>query len=143
MSKAARWIVESAVTAVVGLVAFIAPIMLHPPPVLPKAPLFPIVREAVEHLRPSSFIALAIVGLIAGLVAGAPWWVLGLVSVAALPVCMVAELLTDSTSHNLFPFELVTYVVFSIPALVAAGLGRAARRVVISRRQKNPPHIGG
>ena len=131
MNHAARGLVEAAITALAGFAAFISPIVLTPPGVLPKAPLFPLVRESVEHLRPASFIALAVAGLLAGLLARLSWPLLGLAAVALFPMCMIAELLADPTSHSLFPFELAMYGMFSIPAILAAGLGRILRRVVI------------
>jgi hypothetical protein len=130
MNTAARTISEVSITAIAGFAAFIAPVMLAPPTALPKAPLFPIVREAVEHLRPASFIAIAIVGFFAGLLARTHWPLLGLATVAMLPVCMAAELFVDPTSHNLFPIELVMYAAFSIPAILTAALGRLARKIV-------------
>ena len=136
MNLAARWIIEVPITALAGFAAFIAPIMLDPPKVLPQAPLFPIVREAVEHLRPGSFIGLAVVGLLAGLFARTHWALLGLAAVALFPLCAVAELVADPTSHNLFPIELAMYAVFSIPAVLAAGLGRVPRAVARARRAK-------
>jgi hypothetical protein len=135
MNTAARSISEVAITAIAGFAAFIAPIMLDPPNVLPKAPLFPIVREAVEHTRLSSFIALATVGLLAGLFARTHWALLGIATVALFPVCTIAELIADSTSHNLFPMEFVMYAAFSIPAIVAAGLGRLPRAIIRARRE--------
>jgi len=133
MNKAVRPIVEVVITALSGFGAFIAPIVLDPPAAWPQAPLFPIVREAVENVRPGSFIALAIVGLLAGVLASAHWVLLGLAAVVLFPLCTIAEMIADPTSHNLFPFEFVMYAVFSIPAVVAAGLGRVARTVVLAR----------
>ena len=135
MNKTARTITELTLTALSGFAAFISPILLNPPNTLPKAPLFPIVRESVEHLRPASFIALAIVGLLAGAVGQTHWALLGLASIAAFPICMIAELAADPTSHNLFPFELVMYDAFSIPAILAAGLGRIPRVLILSRHK--------
>lgn len=136
MNKAACGIIEVAISALAGFAAFIAPIMRDPPRALPKAPLFPIVREAVEHVRPSSFVALAVVGLLAGLLGRTHWTLLGLATVALFPVCMIAKLVADSTSHNLFPLEFAMYAVFSIPAILAAGLGRMPRAIVRARRDK-------
>jgi hypothetical protein len=134
MTNAARTISEVAITAIAGFGAFIAPVLVDPPKTLPKAPLFPIVREAVEHTRPSSFIALAVVGLLSGLFARTHWALVGLAAVAAFPVCTIAELIADSTSHNLFPMEFVMYAAFSIPAILAAGLGRGLRTIIGTRR---------
>jgi hypothetical protein len=53
-----------------------------------------------------------------------------------LPVCTIAELIADATSHNLFPIEFAMYAVFSIPAIAAAGLGRGLRSVIRPRRDR-------
>ena len=73
VNKAARWTIEVAISALAGVAAFIAPDMLAPPQAWPNAPLFPIVREAVEHPRLGSFIALGVVGLLGGLFAHTHW----------------------------------------------------------------------
>ncbi len=142
MSKTVRFIVEAAIASLAGFAAFVVPVILNPPKVLPKAPLFPMVREAVEHLHPGSFIALAVVGLLAGILGTSSWIILGLTTVAALPLCTIAELAVDSTSHNLLPFEFVMYAGFSIPAIFAAGIGRAARIFLLPHRQEPTPPGG-
>ena len=76
-----------------------------------------------------------IVGLLSGALAQTPWALLGLAAIAVFPLCMIADLVTDPTSHNLFPFELVMYGAFSIPAILAAGLGRIPRVLIISRHK--------
>jgi hypothetical protein len=122
-----RTLLELLLSAAAGFVAFLAPVILDPPKAWPVAPLFPVVRETVEHVHPASFVAVALVGLLAGFLGRANWAILGLGTMALLPLCTIAEIAADSTSHNLFPFEFVMYAVFALPAVGAAGLGRIAR----------------
>jgi hypothetical protein len=49
---------------------------------------------------------------------------------AAMPVVIVADVLVDPTSHNLFPFELVIYGVLSVLALVGALVAAKVRRTL-------------
>ena len=126
MNRVARWLMETAVTSAAGLTAFVAPAVIAPPKTLPRAPLFPLIHEAVEHLRPGSFLGLGVVGLLAGLLCRTHWLVLGIAAVALLPLCAAIEMFTDKASHNLLPFEVATYGIFALPSVLAAALGRAA-----------------
>lgn len=137
MHQAARAALELTASAAAGFAAFLAPLIVAPPPKLMASPLFPLVRTAVESPRISSFVGLAIVGGLAGFFAGAPWMLLGLITTGMFPICAMAEIAKDSTSHNLLPLELIMYAIFSLPAVLGAGLGRLIRRAV--HRPPAPP----
>jgi hypothetical protein len=122
--------VDALAAAGAGMTAFVLPVLADPPRLWPSAPLFPVVREAVEHPRPAAFLGLAVIGLVAGLAGRAPWALLGLASMALFPVCTMAEIAADGRSHNLFPLEFVMYAVYALPAVGGAAAGRTVRRLV-------------
>lgn len=130
MHQPARTAIELTASAVAGFAAFLAPLIIVPPPKLFASPLFPLVRTAVENPRMASFIGLAIVGACGGFFGRSSWMLLGLVTMGIFPLCALAEIAKDSTSHNLLPFELIMYGVFSFAGVIGAGIGRLIHRAV-------------
>lgn len=126
--KVGRWfgaVGPYAVVAALGLMAVLGPAIGRP---LMPAPLFPLLRTAVEHVGWEALAALGVLGLVAGLATDLrPRWI-GLSSIAALPLAAFAEIAADGTSHNLIPFELAMYAFMALPALLMSMLGRALRR---------------
>ncbi|HWL94554.1 MAG TPA: hypothetical protein VNT79_13610, partial [Phycisphaerae bacterium] len=92
------------------------------------APLFPLVRTAIEGLSALAFVFLFISGLILGALCPKHPVRLGLCTMAAFPLLAFAEMVTDSTSHNLWPIEFVMYGVMSLAAVCGAYIARSARR---------------
>jgi hypothetical protein len=127
MHRFARSCAELVIVAIVGAGAFLAPVVLSPPAKLPHAPLFPLIRAAVEGPHAASFAALAVVGLVAGLFARTRWYFLGAATMACFPVFAFAEMNADPTSHNLFPFEFVMYAIYSVPAILGAAVSQLPR----------------
>ena len=109
-----------------GLLCVTLPVVLRGEALMP-APLFPLLRTAIEHLTWMPIAALATMGLLAGLFTRIWPPLIALASIAALPSAMIAELIADATSHNLFPFELVMYAAMALPVFLAALMGRWLR----------------
>jgi hypothetical protein len=85
-------------------------------------------QNPVDGFQPVSLVLLLGVGLLGGFAAPrvAAWW--AVLTVAALPVIVFAEMARDPTSHNLFPFEFVFYGVLSLVAVLGAALAKAFLR---------------
>ena len=115
-----------AIIAALGLLCVVAPVLMRREPLMP-APLFPVVRTGVEQIGWDAFVGLALLGLCAGLITRLWPPLIALASIAALPVAMFAEIIADSTSHNLFPIELAMYLMLAVPVLLAALVGRWLR----------------
>ncbi len=130
MHQPARAAIELTASAVAGFAAFLVPLIIVPPPKLFASPLFPLVRTSVENPRIASFVGLAVVGVCGGFFGRCSWVLLGLVTMGIFPLCALAEIVKDSTSHNLLPFELIMYGFFSFAAVIGAGIGRLIRRAV-------------
>lgn len=123
-----RIILESIAIAAVGMGAFVLPLVIAPPSRIYPAPLFPLRRTSIEVVRPSSFLMIAAVGFLAGLLCRIPAILIGAACMALFPLAAFAEIAADKTSHNLIPIEIIMYGVFSIVPLIGGLLGRGLRR---------------
>ena len=105
---------------VLGLLAMVVPVLLWPPARHYEAPLFPLLRSAVENIGLPQLILLFASGLALGFVSSSRARYLGAAAIAFLPLATLAEMIKDPTSHNLFPLEFATYAFYGF--LVACGV---------------------
>jgi hypothetical protein len=117
---------------VLGLLALVAPVLLWAPARHHDAPLFPLIRDAVEGLGLFQCVLLFAAGILLGLISASRAWLLGAAAISVLPLAALAEMIKDPTSHNLLPFELASYAFCGV--LVACGVF-AIHRV---QRQRTP-----
>jgi hypothetical protein len=119
------------VAPVLGLTAMILPVLLRRPARWYDAPLFPVIRNAQEHLGIWQLVFFVGVGIVLGLAFPNRAAALGGAAIVALPLAAIAEMVVDPTSHNLWPFEFLFDAFYG--ALVAVGVvvaRRLARRAV-------------
>lgn len=109
--------------AALGLVAVILPVFLHHVHLRP-APLFPVVATGIKKLSSLTLVLLFASGFLVGLVGRGHPLLLGACTMALFPILAFAEMLSDHTSHNLFPIEFILYAVISLAAVAGAFLGR-------------------
>lgn len=126
------------VVAVLGLACVLAPVVITPPARLRPAPLFPLLREAVEGIGWVPIAALAALGLLGGLFTRLPTFLIAPASIAGLPAAAILEMLVDPTSHNMFPLEFAVYFFMAVPVMLAALLGRFVRWLLLDRRRGEP-----
>ena len=86
--------------------------------------------------------AMFVLGAVVGLAQPRWWPLLGCLTVA-LPMLLwginfVHDVTIDSTSHNLFPFEIAMVMVLALPALAAGGLGSLVRWAIQRSRNERP-----
>jgi hypothetical protein len=121
---------QCATLTVMGLVILMATTGFRVDPRY-HAPLFPILRAVVENL---SFVSLACIfsaGAAAGLIfRDLNQWLIGVTMLLGLPLAAIAEMLADSSSHNLWPLEFGMYGVL----MLAPTAGVALARKVMTRR---------
>ena len=87
--------------------------------------LFSLVSHGVDGLAPLSLVLLMASGFAVGNVwPGSRPLAIGLWTIAALPLVALAEMVSDPTSHNLWPFELVIYGLMAAPGFVGAYFAR-------------------
>ena len=79
-----------------------------------------------------------IVGLLMGYYFKLNPWLSGISLVLIFPITAFYEATVYRGSHNLIPFELVVYLLWSIPAIAGIYLGRfISHRIAISKGAKN------
>lgn len=119
------------IAPLLGLSAMVLPVLLRAGGPLYDAPLFPLLRTAVERIGLAALILLCTTGVVLGLVSAAPALLLGLAAVSLLPLAAIAEMIKDPTSHNLFPIEFMMYALYGL--VVTGGA------VVVRRLRRRPP----
>jgi hypothetical protein len=119
-----KWLIIS-VASIFGLLAMILPVLIFPPAYWYDAPLFPVVRNAVEHVGREQLVLLFAVGIVLGFLSKIRPLVLGGASISLLPLTAIAEMAVDPTSHNLFPLEFMVYGFYG--CIVAIGVLIAQR----------------
>lgn len=115
-----------------GLACVVVPV-LGTSPLMP-APLFPLIRTGVEKLTWVPIAALGALGLAVGLGTRLPCGRAALASVAVFPMAAIAEIVVDSSTHNLIPFEVGMYLMLAVPVWLMAWVGRKVRGTVAGRR---------
>jgi hypothetical protein len=110
-------------SAIIGGLAVTAPVLLGTRTSLPSAPISGVVRAGVEHVGLPAVLGLLVAGAVARYLIAAPVWLIGLGTVAALPLFAIAEMLVDPTSHSMWPIEFVVYGIGSVPGILGAVVG--------------------
>lgn len=108
--------------AVLGVLSILLPTLFMPDLRQYDAPLFPIIRTALEGVSTWSFGLLFCSGFCMKWVSKLPSWKIGISTMALFPIIAILEILADSSSHNMLPFEFIMYAVYSIPAIIGAYL---------------------
>jgi hypothetical protein len=123
------------VAPILGLLAMILPVLIRRPAVWYDAPMFPVLRNAQEHVGAWQLVLFFVAGLALGFLFSSRALLLGAAAVILLPLAAVAEMLVDPASHNLFPFEFLIYAAYG--AIVATGSALAHRMVRRRRRAES------
>lgn len=131
MTASRRWrlpprrvILSLAAAASLGVAAVVAPVLFDPTIKRYDAPLFPLIRTAVEGFHGTSLLLLVAAGYVVGMFGVASPITIGLATMATFPVLSAAEMIVDPTSHTLWPFEWLLYAFGAIPGTVGAYLGQ-------------------
>lgn len=115
-----------ALIAAGGLLCVIAPALaIGAKPM--DAPLFPLLRTSIEGLSWAAPVLLFLLGVGGGVLTRLRSYAIALASIGVLPVVAITEMVMDTSTHNLIPLELMSYLFLAIPALLGALLGRFAR----------------
>lgn len=122
-------------SAGLGLVAVVTPAFFMTTAPSHRSPLFRLVHVAVEGFGLAAVFGLFADGLITRLAFRAPFWLIGLSSMAAFPIMAIAEMLIDPRSHSLFPVEFFFYAAECLFATLGAIVGGAWFRLLGWRRK--------
>lgn len=122
--------------AVLGFFVIVAPVLFEDGAVPVRGAFFHIVAESVERLALSkTAIAFCPLGVVLGALDGKRWVLLGFSFMAGFPCVGFVQVLSDPTSHNLWPIELLLYGVIALPAVLGAFLGTRLARLCRKRDQ--------
>lgn len=125
---------------VMGLLCVILPAFWGEIPRLHDAPLFPVLRTAVENMQIlPTLILMFFLGGIAGFISPDKWPILGVFAGAGLPMATVFEVIVAPSSHNLWPIEIAFYWSLGLASLCGAFLGAVVAK---RRRARNRKTVG-
>lgn len=102
-----------------GFLAMLLPALLRQPSRQAMESVHALVRTAVKHVGPWNFVLLLLVGAFLGAISSWRTLVLGAAAMLLFPALAVTEMISDSTSHNLWPLEFLMYAFYG--CVVAAG----------------------
>src|SRR5680860_1271904 len=110
--------------SVLGVLSIVLPIFLQPDIKHYESPLFPLIRTGIEGFSLWSFAFLFSTGFAIRFLTKLPSWKIGLTTITLFPVMAILEVIVDSSSHNMLPFEFIFYAVYTIPAIIGANLAQ-------------------
>jgi len=73
---------------------------------------------------------LIIIGIILGFISPRLWFLSGVLTLSIFPIVAFCEMITNPTSHNLWPIEFILYFVFTIPAIGGAYIGNRVKNLM-------------
>jgi hypothetical protein len=120
--------------SILGMLSIILPIFILGDLKPYESPLFPLIRTGIEGMSIYSLSFLFLSGFIIKLLSKASFWKIGLMSMALFPLATFCEMIFDSTSHNMFPFEFIFYTIYTIPAIIGAAVSQVIKRFVIKKK---------
>ena len=95
------------------------------------APLFPLVRSGIEGISLLTLVFLFVSGLLLGFFGRGHPFLLGIATMALLPLLAIAEMVVEPTSHNVWPLEFMMYGFVSFSAVFGACIGRLVKSKVM------------
>ena len=98
------------ISSILGIISLILPIYFLTELKQYESPLFPIIATSVNGISIWSVFLLAISGFIISLFSKIEGWKIGLSTMALFPIMSIVEMIVDSSSHTLFPFEFIFYI---------------------------------
>jgi hypothetical protein len=120
--------------SILGILSIILPVFILPDLKAYESPLFPLLRTGIEGISIYSLSFLLLSGFIVKLFSSISFWKIGLMSMVLFPLAAICEVIFDSSSHNLFPFEFVFYAIYTIPAIIGAGASQVIKFFAIKRK---------
>ena len=127
-------IISMVTIAILGMSSIVLPVFFLDDLKHYDAPLFPLIRTGIEGISMYSFGFLIFSGFIVKLFSDVPSWKIGLMSMILFPLAAICEMIADSSSHNMFPFEFIFYGFFTIPAIIGAYTSQLTKNFVIKKK---------
>lgn len=115
--------------SILGVLSIMLPVYFLPDLKQYESPLFPVIRTGLEGISMWSFVFLFLSGFVVKFFFKLSGWKIGLLTMALFPIWIISEVIVDSTSHNMFPFEIILYSIYTIPAIVGAYLSLGIQKI--------------
>lgn len=117
--------------SILGVISIVLPIFFLPDLKQYESPLFPLIRTGIEGISIWSFGLLLISGFGMKLMSKLAGWKIGLATMALFPIMAIIEMIADSSSHNMLPFEFIGYALYSVPAIIGAYLAQGIKKIMV------------
>ena len=121
------------ISSILGIISLILPTYFLTELKQYESPLFPIIATSVKGISIWSIFLLAISGFIISLFSKIEGWKIGLSTMALFPIMSIVEMIVDSSSHNLFPFEFIFYALLTIPSIIGAYIAKGIMTFIIPK----------
>ena len=120
--------------SILGMLSIILPVFILADLKPYESPLFPLIRTGIEGISIYSLSFLFLSGFIVKLFSNVPSWKIGLMSMILFPLAAICEMIADTTSHNMFPFEFILYGFYTIPAIIGAYTSQLIKSFAIKKK---------
>ena len=127
-------IISFVTIAILGMCSIVLPVFFLDDLKHYDSPLFPLIRTGIEGISMYSLGFLIFSGFIVKLFSDVPSWKIGLMSMVLFPLAAICEMIADSSSHNMFPFEFIFYGCYTIPAIIGAYTSQLIKSFAIKKK---------
>lgn len=119
--------------AILGIISIVLPVFFLNDLKHYDTPLFPLIRTGIEGISMYSVGFLIFSGFIVKLFSNVPFWKIGLMSMVLFPLAAICEMIVDSSSHNMFPFEFLFYGFLSLPSILGAYVSQLTKEFFMKK----------
>ena len=116
--------------SILGVISIVLPTFFLPDLKQYDSPLFPLIRTGIEGISIWSFGLLLLSGFGVKLLTKLSGWKIGFLTMALFPIMAIFEMIADSSSHNMLPFEFIFYALYSVPAIIGAYLAQGTNKIL-------------
>ena len=116
--------------SILGVISIVLPTFFLPDLKQYESPLFPLIRTGIEGISIWSLGFLLLSGFGVKLLSNLPGWIIGYTTMALFPIMAISEMIVDSSSHNMLPFEFIFYALYTVPAIIGAYLAQGIQKVL-------------
>jgi len=123
--------VDVLIISVLGVLSIILPTFILQDVKQYESPLFSIIRTGIEGFSVWSIIFLFSTGFGMKFYTKLSGWKIGLSTMALFPIMAMMEMIVDSNSHNMFPFEFIVYAITTIPGIIGAYIAQVVQKALV------------
>ena len=121
------------VISILGMLSITLPIFILEDLKSYDSPLFPLIRTGIEGVSKFSLFFLFLSGFMIKFFSDLSSWKIGLASMVLFPLAAFLEMAVDSSSHNMFPVEFISYAIYTLPAVLGASISQIIKKINFKR----------